>query len=106
MALISFVSSFRESDIVVEDRNGSYSISPQEELKGYVEFADSTPLPAVRFAIGLATDRSDRHFNGKNYEDIIDFIERNPNFFEAFDDNNRKVSSNFKDLNAEVFVGQ
>ena len=106
MSLISFVSSSRESDIVVEDRSGSYSISPQEDFKGYVEFSDSTPLPIVRFAIGLATDNSDRHFNGKSYVDIIDFIEKNPIFFEVFDDDNRRVSSNFKDLKAEVFVGQ
>ena len=106
MALISFVSSSRESDIVVEDRSGSYSISPQEELKGYVEFSDSTPLPVVRFAIGLATDRSDYQFDGKNYVGIVDFIEKNPIFFEAFDDNNQKVASNFKDLKAEVFIGQ
>lgn len=106
MALISFVSSSRESDIVVEDRNGSYSISPQKDFKGYVEFADSTPLPVVRFAIDLATDNSSQSFNGKNYVDIIDFVERNPAFFEAFDDNNRRIAGDFKDLKAEVFVGQ
>lgn len=106
MALISFVSSFRESDIVVEDRSGSYSISPQEDFKGYVEFSDSTPLPVVRFAIGLATDNSSQSFNGKNYGDIIDFIKKNPIFFEVFDDDNRKVLNDFTDLKAEVFVGQ
>lgn len=106
MALISFVSSFRESDILVEDRNGSYSISPQKDFKGYVEFSDSTPLPVVRFAIGLATDNNSQSFNGKSYVDIIDFIEKNPNFFEIFDNNNCKLVGDFKELKAEVFVGQ